>query len=346
MKRKFFTLFLALVASVGTLFAQSGTCGANLTWSLSDGVLTIRGNGAMDNYNVSAAPWNRYHADIANINIISGVTSIGNLAFRDCYASSVTIPSSVTIIGEQAFDGCWKLASITIPNSVTNIGNYAFNGCVNLVSIIIPNTVTSMGDRTFYNCINLTSVTISNNITNIGVGTFKGCYNLTSVTIPTSVVNIGDYAFSGCSGLTSINIPNSVTDIGKGAFSISTLTDNASAAKSIVIGSSVEYIGDRAFSGHEKVRSITCKATNPPLCSANCFEDINVSIPLYVPGGSINLYKAAPAWKEFYNIQVLNTEAIESIKSDEQQGTKTIKDSQVLILRGDRTYTVTGQELK
>ena len=33
MKRKFLTLFLALAASVGTIFAQSGTWGTNCTWN-------------------------------------------------------------------------------------------------------------------------------------------------------------------------------------------------------------------------------------------------------------------------------------------------------------------------
>ena len=65
MKNKLLTLFLALAASVGTLFAQSGTCGDNLTWNLSDGTLTITGTGAMTNYTYSSSgkpntPWYSY----------------------------------------------------------------------------------------------------------------------------------------------------------------------------------------------------------------------------------------------------------------------------------------------
>ena len=50
MKQKLFTLLLALLASAGTIFAESGTCGDNLTWNLTDGVLTISGTGPMTNY--------------------------------------------------------------------------------------------------------------------------------------------------------------------------------------------------------------------------------------------------------------------------------------------------------
>ncbi|MBR0064437.1 MAG: hypothetical protein IJQ06_02440 [Paludibacteraceae bacterium] len=38
MRKKLFTFFLAIVASIGSLFAESGTCGDNLTWNLTDGV--------------------------------------------------------------------------------------------------------------------------------------------------------------------------------------------------------------------------------------------------------------------------------------------------------------------
>ena len=56
MKRKFLTLFLALAASVGTIFAETGTCGPNATWEWTeDGVLAIEGSGEM--YDYTSSPW-------------------------------------------------------------------------------------------------------------------------------------------------------------------------------------------------------------------------------------------------------------------------------------------------
>ena len=121
MKRKFFTLLLAIVASVGTMFAASGTCGENLTWNLSNGTLTISGFGAMTDYSnnsSSRAPWYSSRSSITSVIISDGVTSIGERAFYYCSSlTSVTIPNSVTSIGDYAFYNCSSLTSVTIPNN-------------------------------------------------------------------------------------------------------------------------------------------------------------------------------------------------------------------------------------
>ena len=43
--------------------------------------------------------------------------------------------SGVTSIGEMAFYDCYRLSSITIPNSVTSIGSSAFKACYGLTSV-------------------------------------------------------------------------------------------------------------------------------------------------------------------------------------------------------------------
>ena len=46
------------------------------------------------------------------------------------------------------------------------------------------------------------------------------------------------------------------------------------------------------------------------------FDGIPTDIPVYVPAGSINDYKAAAEWKSFTNYQPLgNTSAIETIEA-------------------------------
>jgi len=62
--------------------------------------------------------------------IPSGVTSIGQQAFYNCYSlAQIMIPSGVTNIGQQTFSNCYSLASVEILGSVTGIAAYAFNGC-------------------------------------------------------------------------------------------------------------------------------------------------------------------------------------------------------------------------
>ena len=227
----------------------------------------------------------------------NNVKSIGQCAFTGCFGlSSIVISNSVTSIGSQAFRTCTGLTSIEIPNSVTSIGWGAFEGCSGLTSVTIGNSVTSIGEDAFKGCGGLTSVTIPNSVTSIGKEAFYGCDGLTSVTIPNSVTSIGAAAFGGCTGLTSVTIPNSVTSIGASAFW------GCSGLTSVTIGNSVTSIGEYAFDDCTGLTSITCKAITPPTLGSFVFDNVNKSIPLYVPAGSMDLYKSAYQWKDFSNI--------------------------------------------
>ena len=224
-----FVLALVLAASLlpvqvwGATVVDSGECGAdggNVTWVRdSDKVLTISGTGAMHNYHGNNhAPWYSNRYNIKDVQILDGVTTIGNFAFAECSnLINVTIPNSVTSIGENAFEFCSRLTNVNIPNSVTSIESEAFFCCSSLTSVTIPNSVTSIDG--FRGCSSLTDVSIPDSVTSIRALAFDGCSSLTSVTIPNSVTSIGSSAFEGCSSLTSVNIPNSVTKIGSGAFS-------------------------------------------------------------------------------------------------------------------------------
>ena len=143
-------LFMDLLANA----ENSGTCGPNLKWLLTDnGVLVITGKGGMYDYSdYNRSPWSK--SDIKRIIIGDGVTTIGEFAFNDCSAlTSVNILNSVTTIKMQAFSNCSALTSVNIPNSVTTIGNYAFADCSALTSVTIPKSVTEIGDYAFIFCI-------------------------------------------------------------------------------------------------------------------------------------------------------------------------------------------------
>ena len=251
------TLCLALALLPGTAWAvASGTCGDNLTWTLTDdGRLTISGTGAMTNYyseNNSRAPWDSQRNAITALVIGSGVTSIGVYAFSGCTnLTSVTIPDSVTSIEYCGFLNCSSLTSVTIPGSVTSIGEMAFDGCSGLTSVIIPDGVTSIREGTFQRCSSLTGVTIPDSVTTIEKSAFTGCSSLSSVTIPGSVTSIERYAFSNCESLTSVAIPGSVTSIGTGTF------DGCSSLNSVTIGDGVTTIEFGVFQKCSNLTSVT-----------------------------------------------------------------------------------------
>lgn len=223
-------MVLALLPETVRAAETSGKCGDNVTWSYSDGTLTIQGSGDMKDYDYASSnrpPWNSYLREIHTIRIVDGVTSIGACAFFYCRnLINVTISNSVTSIGPEAFRECDSLSSVTIPNSVTSIGERAFQWCRSLISITIPDSVTHIGNTAFYLCHNLASVTISSKVTSIEEWTFAGCDSLTSVVIPNSVTSIGKQAFYTCNSLTSVTIPDSVTSIEELVFAgCSSLTD-------------------------------------------------------------------------------------------------------------------------
>ena len=163
---------------------DSGTCGENLTWTLTYyGVLIISGTGDMEDYYIDEpSPWNNKKNNIEKLIVEYGVTSIGRRAFYYCSSlTSVDIGNSVTSIGEEAFRGCSSLTSVAIGNSVTSIGDWAFSYCSSLTSVDIPHSVTSIGDDAFRSCSSLTSVDIGNSVTSIGGWAFSGCTSLTTV---------------------------------------------------------------------------------------------------------------------------------------------------------------------
>ncbi len=277
----------------------SGTCGENLTWRLTYGdELIVEGTGEM-----TSAPWlEKYKYNIKKATIKDGVTSIAKEAFHYCTALvSISIPESVISIGNHAFRICVSLTSVVIPQGVTSIGKEVFQICNNLTEVVIPEGVTSIGELAFEQCYNLTEVIIPEGVTSIGAAAFSGCSGLVSINIPESVTTIESSTFSGCSSLTSIVIPEGVTSIGASAFS------GCNGLTSIVIPQGVTSIGAAAFYGCSGLVSMMCAATTPPSLGGSVFNSVNMSIPLYVPVESVEVYKAANGWSEFTNILPMGT---------------------------------------
>lgn len=145
-----------VVCSNGTVTpALSGKCGKNVSYSISDdGVLTISGTGAMNNFtyksDISDCPWHGVRYALKKIVVEDGVTSIGSYAFSfDLSVTDVTLPSSLKTIGRNAFWGCYGLTSVVIPEGVTTIGAYAFEQCSAIKTITVPASATELGNRAF-----------------------------------------------------------------------------------------------------------------------------------------------------------------------------------------------------
>ena len=278
--------------------ATSGMCGEDVYWSVENGVLTISGTGDMEDYGFFSRPF--AGKGIKSVVIKSGVTSIGEFAFHECYSiTSVTIPNTVTSIGEFAFYDCSSLAKVNIPKSVTNIGSNAFKHCVSLSSITFPSSIKSIGDYVFNGCKGLTKVNIPSSVTNIGINAFADCTNLKSVTIPKSVTSINAWAFWGTKWLEiqrkknplvvvngilidasatkgNVTIPSSVKSVGSGAFS------GCKNLTGVTIPNSVTSIGWSAFNNCENLTKVTIPSSIKSIGDytfENCTSLTSVTIP-------------------------------------------------------------------
>ena len=274
---------------------------------------------------------------------LDNVTSIGQSAFRNCKnLTSITLPNSVTSLGSYAFRDCSAMEYANIGTGVPAIQYQTFYGCGSMKNISIPANVQSIGDDAFYSCYSLTNITIEDRETELSLGSngssplFSSCplktvyiggnisystdssygyspfyrnTSLETVVITDKETEISENEFYGCSSLKNVTMGDGVTTIGNWAFS------GCSALDYFEFGSGLQSIGNEAFSDCTACTKLISHAATPPVCGIQALDDINKwTCTLYVPTESIDMYKAADQWKEFFFIKETG---ISDIQSDE-----------------------------
>lgn len=198
----------------------SGSCGSNLSWSLSAGTLTITGSGEMYDFDYETkAPWYPYRAEILRVVFPEGLTKIGELAFYECEELiAAVIPDSVKVIDAYAFAFCERLELLDLGSGVTEIGESAFSDCYALKSLRIPGSVQTLGRKVFYRCESIPTVTIPSSVTKIGLSAFSYCKSLVSAVIQAPITEIPVYLFYGCGQLATVTLPETAEKLGDYAF--------------------------------------------------------------------------------------------------------------------------------
>ena len=271
---------LTFTAGAETIL-YSGDCGTDAHWKITDdGVLTIYGTGAMNDYTAAglrAAPYGSYASSITGLVIEEGITHIGNNAFYtdqsgnnkfQAIAGSLVIPDSVESIGNYAFYRCKGFSgTLTLGNGLKTIGDYAFQQSTFTGALTIPDSVVTIGKYAFGYCSTFDGVlSLGSSVETIDNGAFMQTKFSGDLIIPDSVKTIGMNAFANNTGLTgtlilgssletigvqafyydkftgSLIIPDSVKTIGSSAFSY-----NQGLTGTLTLGSSVETIEDQAF---------------------------------------------------------------------------------------------------
>lgn len=284
--RRFFLTIISLLVAVGT-FAQRGTCGSGVSWKLTDGVLTISGNGEMD-FGSKDPSWEVYKDDITKVVVEGGVKNVASSAFNDYDSIRVLeLDEGVEKIGVDAFYGCDSIKDLTLPESIREIETGAFSD-VSISILTIPEGLETIDAAAFERCNNLTTVNwnaISATVTfSKGWGPFcgrmsSGSCPITEVNFGKNVVCIPNNLFYDISTLETVRTSGSISKVSGGAFggtswlnmqpdgpvyidkALYTYRGAMTKATSIVVPEGIESITGGAFSGENYLVSVTLPST-------------------------------------------------------------------------------------
>lgn len=305
-------------------------------------------------------------SNLKSVTIPNSVTSIEAIAFSGCSSmKSINIPNSVTSIGNSAFQDCSSLTSIDIPDGVTSIYWTTFAGCSSLISATIPNSVTSIEDYAFANCTALKSIyNYRKTPVKIGSTVFQNLdYSACTLYVPEGSIDMYKSDNSSWKDFFNNIEPISATPTTTGEDI--KLTPTYYAVKIVwpqVTGAETYEIVIRNISGNivctlifNAQGQLTSTSFNAP--GRNMVQLTQVAGFEYSVTGldSGTEYDLTITSKDA-NGEILQTDTISFTTSGEAQGidehpsnpiqsSKLLRNGQVLILRGDKKYSVTGQEV-
>lgn len=200
--------------------------------------------------------------------------------FQNIKLKSVTFGDKVTYIAGYMFYSCDITGTLILPDNIKGIGSNAFDGNGNLEKVV-ANGIETVGFASFEGCSKLTEVNMCC-LKEIGPGAFLDCTSLSHFDIPKGVATIGGQAFAGCVGLVSVTIPNSIIDFGEAGY---------------------YSTNHNVFSGCTSLNSITVSASKPfDLQESNFDAQTYINAVLHVPSSSLETYKSADVWRNFFNI--------------------------------------------
>ena len=376
---KIFTLVALLSALVFTAKAEviNGTCAdsVNVDWSYNTDTktlsFTLKGSTGwiIPNYSATNKPWQSFIADIEYLDLPEGLEYIGTYAFNGAKSlKEVVLPQSIGAINQYSFMDCSSIHTFAIGPNVSLIAQHALNGCYSLTNLYVPANVKEIRYNAFEWIPNVAYSEGREDRPEAGARTVDGfveepmVYNDAEKTslsacsaiaagyirVADGVKSIDSYAFSYCSAITAVELPNSLERVGRYAL------DNCDAVQTLIIGSGLIETEMYAFS-MKNLKNVVCMAVTPPDLGMNSFYATNVkAAALYVPDESVDAYKAASQWKNFGAILPLSQipdgiiipEGIDQLSNTPNRANKHVQNGQVFILRGDKTYTLQGQEVK
>ncbi len=268
-------------------------------------------------------------ANIKEVVLPEGIERIGEEAFLDCAVEVINFPSSLKEIAKESF---YRAKLVTVDLSATNLTHLndgTFTLIKTLKEVKLPVTLKSIGAQVFMATTNLSVINFPEGLEEIEIEAFRES-GMVDIKLPNSLRYIGErafyimpnlkrvttfgtkitpysaedknyiyhYCFASSKELEHFEIPLSIRHIGQGVFV------GNDKVKKLTIHKNIESIHFSAFGYTGGVREVVVEPTVPPrVVNSDTawygFPD-NVSV-VYVPSGTIDVYKKAKGWSEFEN---------------------------------------------
>lgn len=273
----------------------------------------------------------RNNTEITSFNefeLFLGITHLAQSGFIGCaHLNEIKLPKSLKSSGWYAFMNCSNLLSIEIPTGFKVIPNNMFYRCTALRTVRIPQSITAIGEQAFTDCVNIkdvfatdvvswcniimtdmnsnpmSSVTGANlyfkdifvehvdyPLLEVKQASFSGCGSIKSVNLLQGTTAIGNYSFRNCTKLSQINFPDALTSIGTSALLKTNL-------QHIDLPASIDNIGNYAFQENQSLKNVIIRAITPP--TIGLYALLGSNCPIYVPDGSVDLYKTNESWSAY-----------------------------------------------
>lgn len=303
---------------------------------------------------------------LTSVVIPNSVTNIGQSAFSRCKKlTSIELPNRITSIENGTFRECTGLTSIVIPNNVTSIGRSAFELCERLETVTLGTELETIGEYAFYNCKHI--VDIYNFAKHVPI--IKDYYTFSSETrnayvwVPENRVRyyeMDEYwkKFNIVPmGATSVEITKTNVETTAYTATVSWPAVSGAATYELVIKDKAgDIVCSISFNSSGQLISITFNAPGRD----NSTEQTQSSGFLFTvtsleQGTTYDLTITA----KDENGVTLNTQEITFTTAGESheglgqitddvsiKSSKILRNGQIYILRGNKTYTITGQEVR
>ena len=305
---------MTLIAEFASI--SSGQCGDNLYWKYEGHMLTISGTGNMYDYNENDMPW---------------------LLFRDT-TDVVILERGITGIGNNAFNGFVKLGKIEFPSTLTSIGANAFAGCRKLYDIYSYAVEPPVAENTSF--------------ANYNVYLHVPCDNLRDYQMDAV---FGSFKYIQCIGAENTTTDGTVTVTPSDNEAVFVWrADESAASYNLEIRKDGEVFCTLIFNANGQLTSIAfAPARNGQTHRAA--EQTAAGFRFTVTGLSestrytfgMTVKDATNATLQTYTGEFNTTGVATSLDNatTDTAAQKIIRDGQVFILRGDKTYSTMGVEV-